>query len=321
MASSQSSSSYSKTSALDPVALGVAQNFIQQLLSGGTAEQRGEAARKIQVMDYISNLLGNYTTAKGFEDAQGLMASQLRKTMESTQPGMIRAVEGAGAQGGSMQALLLNDLATRASEQAAALGAKQAADYGQITASLNNVLGGLAKPDNVVGQTLAAAIGAMKGTYNEQSQSSSSSTWSDGGGGGGGSGGGGVRSSGGGGGGGGGYSNGMASGGGYYDGGYDFSDVDWSSITGGSGSSWDSQQSGGTYYSNTDGSSSNYGMWYTDPNFGNYDSGNSSYWDSGASSDSFYSGYQQGGGQVYPDYNSFDYGQSADYTGGGWDGY
>lgn len=320
MAQQQSSwgSQSSHTQALSPEILGQATNFIEQLLAGGTAEQRGEAARKVQVIDYISNLLQNYTTQKGFEDASGLMASQLRKTLESTQPGMIRAVEGAGAQGGSMQALLLNDLATRSAEQAAALGAKQAADYGQITANLNSVLGKLAEPSNIVATTLANAIAATKGTYADSSEShgSSSSSWSDGGSGGsrGGSGSGGSS-----------YSNGMGGnsggmsgdswGSGYvdqYEGGYSYPSTSYNDY---------SYDSGGTIYSSTDGTSSNYGPWYTNPDFGSYDSGNSSYWDSGASSDSYYQGYEDSGGQVYPDYNSYDYGQSSDYTGGGWDGY
>lgn len=313
---SSSSSSSSHTQALDPVALGIAQNFIQQLLSGGTAEQRGEQARKIQATDYISALVSSYGKDNAFKDAQGLMAAELRKALESTQPGMIRAVEGAGTSSSAMHALALNDLATRAAEQAGAFGGKMASDYGNIQANLSSVLGKLATPDNIVASTLANAIGAMKGTYNDQSQSQNSSSSSGGGGSSGGSGGGGGSGSSG----GGGYSNGLGNTSGGYQstGGSYSSNADTTNWSTADWNNWLSDQSGSTIYSNTDGSSSNYGMWYTDPNFGNYNSGSSSYWDSGASSDSFYSDYASGGGQVYPDYAPV-LGQSADYTGGGWD--
>lgn len=61
--------------------------------------------------------------------------------------------------------------------------------------------------------------------------------------------------------------------------------------------------SGYNYYSSTDGTSSNYGPWYTNPNFGTGNTPDSGSFPNGAWSDSYYSNYNQNGGQVYPDYS------------------
>lgn len=84
----------------------------------------------------ITKLLSDYSKQNAFTDAAGLMSANLAKAMEEQKPAIQRAMEGAGTSAGSMQALLSQQLADKASLSASSLGAEQAKAYGQISANL-----------------------------------------------------------------------------------------------------------------------------------------------------------------------------------------
>lgn len=175
--SQQSSSSSSFSGIEDPTSLANLKTLISQLVSGGTAEQKAQAAKKNEGMDLTKAALGNYTKSKAFEDALALITQSLDKSMEANKPAIQRSVEGAGTSAGSMQALLSQRLATDASTAAGALGAEQSKAYGQITAALLNTLNQSAsQSDPVVGDLLKALDLTRISRQSSTSQGSSTQT-------------------------------------------------------------------------------------------------------------------------------------------------
>ena len=171
--SQQSSKSHDQ--ALTDTNQAQADAFIQQLLSGGTEEQKREIANRNATQALIQSQLGNYTTTQAMADARGAMSQQLRQSLEKNMPAMARGVEGAGSSSGSMQALLANDLSTRAAESAATVGAQQAQAYAVTTANIDSVLERISQPMNLAESTLVGALGAVKGPHSD-SESQGSST-------------------------------------------------------------------------------------------------------------------------------------------------
>ena len=136
---------------LDKGSTALAKAYLATLLSGGTEEDKAKAALANQLsLDYkagadankaaIDRLLADYTKGGAFADSQALMASQQRKAIEKAMPSIVSAMEGAGTQASSMNALMQQQAAERAAESAAALGAEQATKYGDISAKLASIL-------------------------------------------------------------------------------------------------------------------------------------------------------------------------------------
>ena len=169
------SSSFSRShdQALTDADQAMADAFLAQLLSGGTAEQKAEIQNRKNTQALIQSQLENYTTDRAFADAKGAMSQQLRQSLEKNMPAISRGAEGAGSSAGSMQALLSNDLATRAAEGAAALGAQQAQAYGGITANIDSTLERISQPMNLAEQTLVQALQAVKGPHSDSYSESS----------------------------------------------------------------------------------------------------------------------------------------------------
>lgn len=100
----------------------------------------------------------DYSKENAFTDAQGLMNKALADTMQQLLPSINMASEGAGASQGSMRALLLQQAAQKAATEAAALGAQQAVDYGNISNSAGSVLEALTRQDTSAAQALIEAM-------------------------------------------------------------------------------------------------------------------------------------------------------------------
>jgi len=148
---------------MDPQSLASLQALITMLQGGGSLQQKAEIARKKQTQDLIQGMLGQFSTGQAFTDAQGLMALNLQKAMETNMPQIQKAVEGAGTSASSMQGLLSQNMARDSALAASALGAEQAKSYGGITAQLTNELAGMASNAlDPVGQQLIAALGIAK---------------------------------------------------------------------------------------------------------------------------------------------------------------
>ena len=153
----------STTTALDPNSLKTLEQFITQLMSGGTANQRGEIQKRDAMTQFVTNLLGLVSPEQANADAQGLMGQQLQKSLEQQMPALQKAIEGAGTSASSMQALIANRIAQDSAQSAAALGGEQQKAYAQSRAQLASLLEAFTRPQNTVENTLIQALNALKG--------------------------------------------------------------------------------------------------------------------------------------------------------------
>ena len=127
-----------------------------------------------QAVSDLRNILSAYSPDAAQGDATNAVNYAIQKAMEQNMPAIARSVENAGTSGGSMEALLSQDLAARAGGEAALLGLKQKADYGNISAQLGSVLANLSSQKDPRLQQLIDAMGL--GQVSSGSSSSSSST-------------------------------------------------------------------------------------------------------------------------------------------------
>lgn len=141
--------------------------LLEQLLSGGTAEQKAAQANINQEIATNRGARADYSKSAAFADAQGAINQQQRLALEKLIPSLVRSSEGAGTSQSSMRALLLNDAANKAAESASALGLKASVDYGNISSNLGNILSGLVKGTPVT-DALLKAIDVGKGTQSSQ---------------------------------------------------------------------------------------------------------------------------------------------------------
>lgn len=153
----------STTTALDPNSLKTLEQFITQLISGGTANQKGEIQKRDAMTQFVANLLGLVSPEQANADAQGLMGQQLQRSLEQQMPALQKAIEGAGTSASSMQALIANRIAQDSAQSAAALGGEQQKAYAQSRAQLASLLEAFTRPQNTVENTLIQALNALKG--------------------------------------------------------------------------------------------------------------------------------------------------------------
>jgi hypothetical protein len=151
------------TTALDPGSMKTLQDFIAQLMSGGTANQRGEIQRRNAMTQFVTNLLGLVSPEQAKADAQGLMSLNLQQSMEKQMPALQKAIEGSGTSASSMQALLANRIAQDAALNASALGGEQQKAYAQSRAQLASLLEAFTRPQNTVENNLIQALNVLKG--------------------------------------------------------------------------------------------------------------------------------------------------------------
>lgn len=139
----------------------------KQLAAGGTPQMQQDRARRIAVINSAIQQQQSYSKASAFSDAQGLIAQQMRRTLESLLPNINRAAEDSGSSGGALRALLLQDAANKASESSSALGVQTAVNYGNINTNLMQVLESLTRPDATVANSLINAVNAGKGAVTQ----------------------------------------------------------------------------------------------------------------------------------------------------------
>lgn len=154
--------SYSKQN-MSNASLAALEALIAQMLGGGTQTQANETAQRLAEINNVRNSRDAYSKSAAFADAQGAMAQAMRRALESTLPNITRAAEGAGTSQNSMRALMLQDATNRAAESSSSLGLQAAVNYGNIGASLSNILEALTRPQDTVTKDLLAALGIAKG--------------------------------------------------------------------------------------------------------------------------------------------------------------
>lgn len=151
------------TTSLDGANLAALQQLITQLTHGGTPEMQAQRAKRDAEISSVQGMRAGYSKPAAFADAQGAVAQQMRRALESMLPAISRAAEDAGSSGGALRALLMQDAASKASESSAALGLKASTDYGNISSNMSQVLEALTRSDPSITNALTAALGVAKG--------------------------------------------------------------------------------------------------------------------------------------------------------------
>lgn len=161
------------TTNMDPASLAALKLLIQQLIGGGTQDLAQQKAQRQQEIQALQGQRSGFTKEAALADAQGAMGAMLRRALESALPTLVRSAEGAGTSANSMRALMTNDLATRAAEQAAALGLQNIGTYGGLTANLSSVLERLINAQDPVSAALLQALNISKGAVTNTNRSGS----------------------------------------------------------------------------------------------------------------------------------------------------
>lgn len=131
---------------------------------------------KTKTLLTLRNLLDSYSPDAASKDAETAVGYSLQKAMETNAPAIQRAVENAGTSGGSMSALLSQDLAARASGEAATLGMQNKQAYGQISGGLSSTLSQLVTQKDPRLEQLISALGLTRSSSSGASSTSTSST-------------------------------------------------------------------------------------------------------------------------------------------------
>jgi hypothetical protein len=152
------------TQNMTPEQIAQLNGFISMLMGGGTPDMRAATAARTQERGTVINLRNNFSKDQAFIDAAGLINQQTRRTMEKLLPTISRAAEDAGSSGGALRALLMQDAANKASESGAALGAQQAAQYGQLQVGFSQIMENLTRADPALAQTIVGALNVAKGS-------------------------------------------------------------------------------------------------------------------------------------------------------------
>jgi len=182
--------SSTNTTNMSPANLAALNTLIQQLLGGGTANQKQDRAVKTNEIGTLQQQRAGYSKDAAFSDAKGLMAQQMRLTLEKLLPGINSASLGAGASQSSMRALLTQRAAENAAENASAAGLGAAVNYGQVSNGISSVLANLIAQQDPATAALINALSVAKGavsnskttgtettnTSGQQSQTSSGGT-------------------------------------------------------------------------------------------------------------------------------------------------
>lgn len=136
---------------------------LQRLVADLSAQQAGSMANTQATAKQAKIGAEGYTKEAAFADSQAAMQAQIAKALESTMPQLVRASEGAGTSQSSMLALLQQQAASDAANQAATLGIKTAVDYGQIATGLLNAATQSAGTADPITAALLQALSTAKG--------------------------------------------------------------------------------------------------------------------------------------------------------------
>ena len=157
-----SASTQQSWSGIDPAIMDEYMTALTQAMNGGDAAYQTQVAKRNEAINSTKELMQHYTKDAAFSDAAALMKLNLQQSMEKQMPAIARSVQGAGTSSSSMQALLSQKLANDSSLAAGALGAEQAAKYGNISTALSGVLNNLTAIDPTLSNLVASLVSSGK---------------------------------------------------------------------------------------------------------------------------------------------------------------
>jgi len=173
-------SSSTNTTNMSSQSLAALEALIQQLMSGGTANQKQDRATKNTEIANLQMDREGYSKEAAFGDAKGLMAQQMRLALEKLMPSINAASLGAGASSSSMRALLTQRASENAAENASAAGLGAAVNYGQIANGMSSVLANLIGQQDPVATALINALSVAKGSVTNSKTTGTETTNSTG---------------------------------------------------------------------------------------------------------------------------------------------
>lgn len=164
------------TTNMDPQSLAALQALIQQLMGGGTANQKQDRQLRNGEIATLQQNRSGYSKDAAFADAKGAMAQQMRLVLEKLLPSINSASLGAGASSSSMRALLTQRAGENAAENAAAAGLGAAVNYGQISNGMSSVLANLIGQGDPVTTALINALSVAKGATSKSNTTGTETT-------------------------------------------------------------------------------------------------------------------------------------------------
>ena len=171
-----SASTQQSWSGLDPAIMDEYMTALTQAMNGGDAAYQTQVAKRNDAINSTNQLMQQYTKEAAFSDAAALMKLNLQQSMEKQMPAIARSVQGAGTSSSSMQALLSQKLANDSALAAGALGAEQAAKYGNTSAALSGVLNNLTAIDPTLSNLVASLISSGKSSTSSGQSTSFNNT-------------------------------------------------------------------------------------------------------------------------------------------------
>ena len=160
---------------LDSASRKALNKLIESLSSGKGAAAEFSQERRDEINTNQANR-GDYTKAAAFSDSQAAMNANLVKALTEAMPTITAGIDAAGTSGSAMSALLTQQAAETAAQNAAQLGLDAAINYGQLQVGFGNVLEQLTAQGDPVTNQLIQALGIAKGASEKSKTATSSST-------------------------------------------------------------------------------------------------------------------------------------------------
>ena len=161
---------------MDPTGRAALTELINSLLKGTNKGANQYRDARLSEIKTNQSARGDYTKGNAFADAQNAMNANLAKALEQAMPTLTAGIDAAGTSGSAMQALLTQQAAESAAQNAAELGLNAAISYGQIQAGFGDILERLTAEGDPATNQLLQALNISKGSFEDTKGSSSQST-------------------------------------------------------------------------------------------------------------------------------------------------
>lgn len=172
-----STTTTTNTQNMSSTALAALDSLINSLTTGGIDRggafggKKGGGDQAAQLREeWLAELSANrqirsdYSKEAAFADAEGATNAAISKALLETMPTVTAGIDAAGTSGSALSALLAQQNAQAAADQAATLSLQAAISYGQIQNNASNTLAELVKSGDPATNALLEALGVAKGS-------------------------------------------------------------------------------------------------------------------------------------------------------------
>lgn len=156
-------------SSMSSGALAVLNQLIASI-SGGTNGQTNQLqAEWANQIGHANQLYTNYSKSAAIADSQSAMQATMAESLRKAMPTIAAGIDSAGTSGSALSALLTQQAAESAAENAAQLGLSAAISYGNIAANANQTAANLISSGDPALNALMEALGISKGSVQKGS--------------------------------------------------------------------------------------------------------------------------------------------------------